>query len=799
MKNYQFFGVIKFTVTGFILGIVLIIVGLLLNYNNGFHGPWFHIFDYAPDFVIIAFSPLFLSLLFYLIGFRREQLEISTEQIKYSLSNEQKINSVADQQIKVLAKVVAQVNEAIIITDGNGKVEWVNDGFTKINGFTLEEVKGKELSNILYGSITDRELIKSISEKLIIGESVMEELQTYNKRGNPIWLSISINPIFDDTGEIVNYISIQNNITNRKGKEISIEGLYKEVANYKFALDQSAIVIIFNVDGKIIHVNRKFCEISELAEEELLGNDYRSINLSMRNKSTVTPIWNTLLAGNTWKGELINRNKNGKSYWADTTVVPLIDANGKPYQFLAIQQDITERKELEIQFVANKNRLQQAMQIARLGSWELDADGRFTISVELRQLYQFPLEGDISIDEVYRNIHTDDVESVKEKIALGKSTLQREEVEYRYFIKEHLHYMILNNYPRLDADGNYIGAFGTVQDITATKLSALALQKSEKEKSVILNNTQTIICLHDMNGIILDINATAEKITGFNKSEVIGMSLKSIISPEYTTEFDEYIHTINNNETANGTFQIFTKAGTKLIWLYQNTVYVNEGNQPYVIASAVDITESANAQNEVEIQQQFIRHIMDNSPNVIFLLNEKRQVMLANKTFVKYYPYNEKLTPFAKELSHGTDDIFLGDVDCLFEMEEGQIERLEGSLNNPATGTPSWFSIINKCFNEKNGRKYILCFGMDITGRHQVEADLIAANELIERSLKVKEQFISDISNEIRTPLNAVIGFTDLLSETTLNKKQEKYVDSVKTASGNLLALFNNILNLSKI
>ena len=794
MKNYQFFGVIKYTVTGFVLGIALIIVGLLLNYNNGFHGPWFHIFDYAPDFVIIAFSPLFLSLLFYLIGFRREQLEISTEQIKYSLSNEQKINSVADQQIKVLAKVVAQVNEAIIITDGNGKVEWVNDGFTKINGFTLEEVKGKELSNILYGSITDRELIKSISEKLIIGESVMEELQTYNKRGNPIWLSISINPIFDDTGEIVNYISIQNNITNRKGKEISIEGLYKEVANYKFALDQSAIVIIFNVDGKIIHVNRKFCEISELAEEELLGNDYRSINLSMRNKSTVTPIWNTLLAGNTWKGELINRNKNGKSYWADTTIVPLMDAQGNPYQFLAIQHDITERKELEIQFVANKNRLQQAMQIARLGSWELDADGRFTISVELRQLYQFPLEGDISIEEVYKNIHTDDVESVKEKIALGKSTLQREEVEYRYFIKEQLHYMILNNYPRLDADGNYIGAFGTVQDITETKLSALALKKSEKEKSVILNNTQTIICLHDMSGIILDINATAEKMTGFNKSEVIGMSLKSIISPEYTTEFDEYIHTINNNETANGTFQIFTKAGTKLIWLYQNTVYVNEGNQPYVIASAVDITESANAQNEVEIQQQFIRHIIDNSPNVIFLLNEKRQIMLANKTFAKYYTYNEKQTPFAKELSQGADDIFLGDVDSLFEMEEGQTARLEGSLNNPATGMSSWFSIINKCFNEKNGKKYILCFGMDITGRHQVEADLIAANEMIERSLKVKEQFISNMSNEIKTPLNAVIGFTDLLSGTNLNKKQEEYVGNVKTASGNLLALLNNIL-----
>ncbi len=799
MKNYQFFGVIKYAITGFILGILLIIIGVLLNYNSGFHGAWFHIFDYAPDFVIIAFSPIFLSLLFYLFGFRREQYEISTQQIKSSLFNEQKINSVSDQQLKVLAKVVAQVNEAIIITDCNGKVEWINEGFTKINGFILEEVKGKELNNVIYGSITNKEVIKRIAEKLIIGESVMEELQTYNKNGTPIWLSLSIKPIFDDTGEIVNFISIQNNITSRKGKEISIEALYKEVANYKFALDQSAIVMIFNIHGKIIHINRKFCEINELAEDELLGNDYRSISISMRDKSIVNPIWKALQEGNTWKGELVNRNKNGKLYWADTTIVPLIDAAGMPYQFLAIQHDITERKELEIQLIANKNKLHQAMQIAQLGSWELYADGKFILSTELRQLYHFPLEGDILIDEFFNNIHTQDVDIVKEKIALSQNSLQLEEVEYRYYINGVLHYIISNIYPHLDVTGNCIGAFGTVQDNTAAKLSALALKKSETEKSVILNNTQTVICLHDMNGVIIDINNTAERMSGFSKNEIIGLSLKLIISPEYTTEFDEYIHTINNNPTANGIFNIYTKNGNKKVWLYQNTVYANEGNQPYVIASAIDITESVKAQNEVERQQQFIRQIINNSPSVIFMINAQRQIMLANKTFANYYPYNEKETPFAKKLSHGAEDIFFGDMDSLFEMEDGQMITLEGSLNNPATDTSCWFNIINKCFKEKNGEKYILGFGMDITGRHQVETDLIAANEMVKKTLKVKDAFISNMSHEIRTPLNAVIGFTDLLLETSLNSKQAAYVDIVKTASGNLLALINNILVFTKI
>ncbi|MEP7111039.1 MAG: PAS domain S-box protein [Ferruginibacter sp.] len=799
MKNNQYFGVIKCTAAGFILGFILIVIGLLLNYQNGFQGPWFHIFEYSPDFVIIVLSPLFFSLLFCFNGIRREKLVLFSEEIKHSLLHEQVLNSTGDQQRKLLAKIVEQVNEAIVISDGQGRVQWINAGFTETNGYTLDEVKGKELSSILHGQLTDKTVVKRMIEKLNMGEAVVEELLTYHKNGSAFWLSMSIKPICDETGEIVNFIAIQNNISSRKEKEIAIEALYREVADYKFALDQSAIVTIFNIDGKIIHVNSKFCEINEQKEEELLGNDYRSISISLRDKRIAKPIWDVLLAGKTWKGELVNRNNNGRTYWADTTIVPLLDLDGKPYQFLAILQDISERKELENQLITNKNKLQKAMQVARLGSWEMDADGNNNISFELRQLFNLPSEGFISSEEIFKNIHPDDLERVKEGKVLCKTSLQRVEVEYRYIIEGRVHYMISNSKPRLNEAGEYIGEFGTVQDITVAKLSELALKKSEKEKAVVLNNTQTIICLHDMDGVILELNPAAEKLSGYSKKEVIGLDLKMIISPEYHAEFEEYIHTINNNETASGVLQILTKSGSKRVWLYQNTVYANNGNKPYVIASAIDITESVKAQNEIEKQQQFIRQIIDNSPNVVFVMNENRQIVLANQTFLKYYPYNEKEIPLAESLSNGVDDIFLGDMDNIFEMEEGEMIRLEGSLKNPETDTISWFNILNKCFKEKNGKKYILGFGTDITGRHQVETDLMTANDMVEGSLKVKDQFISNMSHEIRTPLNAVIGFTDLLADTLLNKEQAEYVDIVKTASANLLALINNILDLSKI
>jgi PAS domain S-box-containing protein len=799
MKKEPFFGVVKYTALGFMLGVILIILGMVLNYVNGFKGPWFHIFEFAPDFVIIVFSPLFLSMLFYFIGFKKEQLVLFNREIKQSLSQEQSINSAADTQLRLLAKVVAQVNESIVISNGLGLVEWVNDGFTRNCGYTLEEVRGKNLSDVLHGPLTDTVAVKRMVQNLLRGEAVTEELLVYHKDGEAIWLSVSIKPICDDTGEILNFIAIHKNVTGRKEKEIAIESLYKEVSEYKFALDQSAIVIVFNNKGKVIHVNRKFCELNEMAEDELLGNDYRTISLSMRNKAVVRRILAKLLDGKTWKGELVNRNSNGKSYCVDTTIVPLMDAEGRPNKFLAIQQDITERKTLQVQLISNKNRLQQAMQVARLGSWEISSNGVLTVSRELRLLYKLPMDGPVGMEDIFSKMPQESIETINAGLTKCCVTLQKIEVEFRIMLDGEEHYMMSNINPFVGANGTFNGTFGTVQDITGAKLAAIALRKSEEEKAVVLNNTQAIICLHDMNGVLLDINATAEKVTGYAKKEVVGVNVKLILPDEYQDDFDAYIEAINKNSTARGTLEIYTKNRSKRVWLYQNTVYDNNGNDPYVIASAIDITESVTAQKEIARQQQFIRQIIDNSPNVIFMLNDQRQIMLANQTFSKYYPYNQNEVPEAESLSSGAGDIFLGDIDKLFELEEGQMIRVEGSVKNPETKNLSWFNIINKCFYDRNGRKYILGFGMDITGRHQVESDLLAANELVERSLKVKEQFISNMSHEIRTPLNAVIGFNDLLSDTPLNEEQTEYVEIIKTASGNLLALINNVLDLSKI
>src|SRR5215204_6727232 len=232
--------------------------------------------------------------------------------------------------------------DAIMVRDAEDRISFWNRAAQTMYGWTKEEVLGRNLHDLLKPWFP--EPLEKITADLQRDGHWAGELWHTRRDGTTI---VVASRWVLERGESPRTLETNTDISERRRSEEELRGSLRELADLKFALDESSIVAFTDQRGRITYVNDKFCEVSKYSREELVGQDHRIINSSYHPKEYIRNLWRTIARGHVWRGELRNRAKDGSMYWVDTTIVPFLDDRGKPFQYVAIRYEITDRKKAE--------------------------------------------------------------------------------------------------------------------------------------------------------------------------------------------------------------------------------------------------------------------------------------------------------------------------------------------------------------------------------------------------------------------------------------------------------------------
>ncbi len=568
--------------------------------------------------------------------------------------------------------VIDTALDAVITADDQGNITGWNQEAERVFGWSAAEAAGQSLSTTIiplrYREAHERGLKRYLAtqEGPVLNKRI--EIAALRRDGSEFPVELAITPIRTDQG--VSFSAFIRDITERKRAEGQLKASLKEVNDLKAALDEHAIVATTNPQGRITYVNDKFCAVSKYSREELLGQDHRIINSGHHPKEFIRDLWTTIARGKVWKGEIKNRAKDGSYYWVDTTIVPFLDADGKPVQYVAIRADITERKASE---EALRRRTHQQEATARLAQSALAADLSClfeeatkviadTLEVELCKVLELLPDGSavrLAAGVGWRQgLVGHATVSVSSESQAGYTLLSDEPVvvedlstETRFtgpaLLTEHGVVSGLSVVIR-SARGPWgvLGAhtwsqrrftqddvhfFETVAGILGVAIERqsveVAQRESEERLSRSIEEAPIPMLIHDEDDRILQLSKGWTHFSGYTIRDV--PTLSDWMEKAYGEQASSVKAFVNNlfsagETTANGERTITTKDGSKRIWDFQTTPLGRvSGGRRVLLSLAVDVTDRKQAEEQIrQLNEELERRVVDRTAQLESANNE---------------------------------------------------------------------------------------------------------------------------------------------------------------------------------
>jgi PAS domain S-box-containing protein len=704
----------------------------------------------------------------------------------------------AEERLRKFIIGIENTNDAIFITNVNGEIEYINAAFEKIYGYGSLEAIGKT-PRILKSGLLTREDYEYFWNTLLSGKSTSGEIQNKTKDGRIITIEENTTPIISDKDELIGFISINRDVTERKKllEEVNDE---KKLLRTLIDIIPDAIYIKDELGRKMV-TNQADLRIMNAADEsEILGKTDLEIltgtiaEMGYSDDMKVMKSGIPILA----KEDLFT-TANGEPLWLLSSKIPIKNSEGKVTGLVGVGRDITIEKKQSEALVLSESKYRNLFENNPAPMWIYDLDTLRFLEVNDTAIIQYGYSREEFLGMTLKNIRPEeDIQLLLKDVELTTHPFNKAGV-WRHVKKngEIIFVEIISHQIEFEERP---ARMVIINDVTERKKIENALVESEKS----LKQAQIVANMcdweYDLKTNKLKWSENSYRIYELEPFEIEPTYeyLRSRVHPDDLHLINEgYLSLLQTRLPVEQEIRI-TFPDNRIKWI-QNKIIPTFDDETLVFLNGVniDITELKKSNEQIvklstALEQSPLSILITDKMGMIEYVNPKL-VQITGYTSDELMGQNPRIFKSGEKTSEDYKELW----DTISSGNEWRGEFHDRKKN----GELYWESAsISPIRNEKGEIINYIAIKEDITNQKILMNELVLSKEKAEESDRLKSAFLANMSHEIRTPLNGILGFTELLVDPDFDAEQKSEMAKLILDNGDLLlTIINDVLDISKI